>query len=153
MIDLIGLLGGALFAAGCLPMAVKTFIYGRDLGTPLSTQWLLFTALIFYSLYLFLSFGMQLPFWFMVVELASWGAALWYHYFPRKRTKGRWMLGYCTRRYGHQGACNGWQRKDCGTVPCPHYPVQAREDGGWMCRLCGEDLDPPPSCFTPKESA
>lgn len=82
-VEWLGLIGGGLFAAGCVPMAYTTWRLGRDVGTPLSTQWLLFVALIFYTLWLFLAFGMHLPFWFLVIELACWGVALWYHYFPR----------------------------------------------------------------------
>jgi hypothetical protein len=83
MIELIGIIGGGLFAAGCVSMAFATWRLGRDVGTPLSTQWLLFVALIFYSIYLFAAFGCHLAFWFLVIELVCWGVALWYHYFPR----------------------------------------------------------------------
>lgn len=83
LIEIIGLVGGGLFAAGCVPMAWRTWKAGRDLGTPSSTMHLLFAALVFYCLYLFLGFGAQLPFWFLVIELICWGVALWYHYFPR----------------------------------------------------------------------
>lgn len=84
MNELIGLIGGALFAAGCVPVALKAVWTGRSVDTPLSTMWLLFTALIFYCYYLFHAFGPQLPFWFLMIELVCWGTALWYHYFPRR---------------------------------------------------------------------
>ena len=81
--ELIGLVGGAIFAVGCVPMAYKTWRAGRSLGTPLETQWLLFWGCVLYSIYLFGAFGMQLPFWFLVIEVVSWGVALVYYYFPR----------------------------------------------------------------------
>lgn len=84
MIELIGLIGGALFAAGCIPIAWTSVQSGKGVPTPLSTQWLLFIALIFYSAYLFMAFGPHLPFWFLVVEVVCWGIALWYHYLPRR---------------------------------------------------------------------
>lgn len=84
MIELLGITGGALFAAGCVPMAFSTWRSGHDLGTPMSTQWLLFLACAVYSAYLIAAFGNHIAFWFLVVEVASWGTALWYHYFPRK---------------------------------------------------------------------
>lgn len=85
MIEIIGIIGGALFAAGCIPMAWRTYHAGRDVGTPLETQWLLFLACAVYSWYLFGAFGPEhIAFWFLVIEVACWGLALWYHYFPRK---------------------------------------------------------------------
>jgi len=83
MFELIGLLGGALFAVGCMPVAWKAIRTGKSVGTPLSTMWLLAVSLTLYSIYLFGSFGAHLPFWFMIVELVCWSIALWYHYFPR----------------------------------------------------------------------
>jgi len=83
MIELIGLLGGLLFAIGCLPIAYNALCTGKTGGAPLTTKWLLFTALILYAVYLFLQFGSHLPFWFLVAEMFCWGVDLWYHYFPR----------------------------------------------------------------------
>lgn len=28
-------------------------------------------------------------------------------------------LGYCIRKHGHDGPCNGWPRKDCNRMPGP----------------------------------
>lgn len=84
MFQWLGLIGGALFAAGCIPMAVRTWLAGRDIGTPLETQWLLFLACIFYTVFLFGEFGPgYAAFWFLAIEVVCWGVALWYHYFPR----------------------------------------------------------------------
>ncbi len=85
MIELIGIIGGGLFAAGCIPMAWATVRLGKDVGTPLITQWLLLLACLFYSVYLFSAFGFShLPFWFLAIEVVCWGIAVWYHYFPRR---------------------------------------------------------------------
>lgn len=84
MIEWIGFIGGALFAAGCIPMAFNTWIAGRDLGTPLSTQWLLFLACALYAIYLLGAFGFHWPFVFLLVEVFCWGVALTFHYFPRE---------------------------------------------------------------------
>lgn len=70
-IEFIGLLGGALFAAGCMPVAWNVLKTGRTGGAPLSTKWLLF--------------GSHLPFWFLVIEIVCWRIDLWYKYFPRKQ--------------------------------------------------------------------
>ena len=83
MFELIGLLGGALFAVGCMPVAWQSIKTGKSVGTPLTTMWLLAVSLMLYSIYLFGTFGAHLPFWFMIVELICWSIALWYHYFPR----------------------------------------------------------------------
>ena len=83
--ELIGLLGGALFAVGCVPMAYRTWLAGHTLGTPIETQWLLFWGCVLYSVYLFGAFGMQLPFWFLIIEVVSWGVALWYYYWPKQQ--------------------------------------------------------------------
>jgi hypothetical protein len=84
MLELIGIIGGALFAAGCIPMAWSTWKLGKDVGTPLVTQWLLFLACILYSIFLFGTFGWgYIAFWFLAIEVVCWGIALWYHYFPR----------------------------------------------------------------------
>jgi len=83
MFELIGLLGGALFAVGCMPVAWQSIKTGKSVGTPLTTMWLLAISLTLYSVYLFGTFGAHLPFWFMIVELVCWSVALWYHYFPR----------------------------------------------------------------------
>jgi hypothetical protein len=88
VIELIGILGGGLFAFGCFMVACKTVYSGRDTGTPLDTQWSLFLACALYAAYLYASFGSHLPFVFLVIEVICWGVALWYHYFPRKG-KGR----------------------------------------------------------------
>lgn len=129
MFELIGIIGGALFAAGCIPMAFKTWKLGRDLGTPLETQWLLFLACMFYSVYLFGEFGYtHLPFWFLAIEVLCWGIAVWYHYFPRTGRSidtiledviGEWpvdtngVVEDCTRQHGHAGPCNGWPLPGC----------------------------------------
>ena len=83
LIEATGIIGGALFAIGCVPMAVRTWMAGRTLGTPIETQWLLFLGCVLYSIYLFGAFGIQIPFWFLVIEVVSWGVALRYYYWPR----------------------------------------------------------------------
>ena len=83
MIEWLGIIGGGMFAAGCVPIAFNTVRAGKDLGTPLSTQWLLFLACVLFGVYLFGEFGPELPFFFLAIEVACWGAVLWYHYFPR----------------------------------------------------------------------
>lgn len=99
MFELIGIIGGALFAAGCIPMAYKTWKLGRDLGTPLETQWLLFLACMFYSVYLFGEFGYShLPFWFLAIEVLCWGIAVWYHYWPRDNAAPDWQSYSDSRR-------------------------------------------------------
>ncbi len=51
-------------------MAYQTWKLGRDVGTPLATQWRLFLACMLYSLYLFGEFGSgHIAFWFLVIEV------------------------------------------------------------------------------------
>src|SRR5262245_38725937 len=83
VIEWIGFIGGTLFAAACIPMAFYTWRAGRDLGTPLPTQWLLFIACLLYAIYLYGAFGPHLPFAFLLIEVICWGIALWFHYRPR----------------------------------------------------------------------
>jgi hypothetical protein len=155
MLELIGIIGGFLFAAGCVPMAYRTWHAGKDIGTPLETQWLLFLACIFYSIFLFGTFGASyIAFWFLAVEVVCWGVALWYHYFPRPL---RWC-GLCGPRRCYWPFSCGWSEAvtmgrrqemckhentpnsshgyafcdDCGgTLPDVLYPRSAKNPGGY----------------------
>lgn len=82
MLTLLGMIGSVLFSVAWLPTAYTAIRRGRNPGVPVSTVWLLFAALMFYTTWCFLAFGFHLPFVSGLVEIASWGVVLFFIYFP-----------------------------------------------------------------------
>jgi hypothetical protein len=84
LLQLLGLLGGALFAGAGIPAAVATWRARRSVGTPISVAWLVIGGTLVMFAYLTASHGLD---WVIAVnyavELASWLVIAWFHYLPR----------------------------------------------------------------------
>jgi len=84
LLDALGLIGGSLFGAACLPMAYQAIRNGNAKGIPTGSIWLFTSACITFFGYLFLSFGFQLPFVIGIIETSCWLTVMKYRYFPRE---------------------------------------------------------------------
>ena len=85
MIQLLGILGGMLFAYAGVPSAIATIKVGKSIGVPILTAWLIFLGTIFLYAYLFLSYGFDLVLTINYsIEALSWGVIIKYHYIERK---------------------------------------------------------------------
>lgn len=87
MLELLGLIGGCLFGAACLPMAIQAIKRGNAQGIPTGSIWLFLTACLTYFSYLWASFGSHLPFVIGIVETFCWLIVLKYRYFPTNKDK------------------------------------------------------------------
>lgn len=81
-LEVVGGIGGALFGAACVPMAVQAIKNGSAKGIPTSSIWLFTWACILFFGYLFLNFGFHLPFVIGIVETGCWLIVMKYRYFP-----------------------------------------------------------------------
>ena len=85
MIQLLGVIGGILFAYAGVPSAIATIKAGKSIGVPILTALLIFFGTIFLYAYLFLSYGFDLVLTInYTIEALSWGVIIKYHYFERK---------------------------------------------------------------------
>jgi hypothetical protein len=79
MLQLAGLLGGAMFAYAAVPAAFRTIRAGRHLGTPLDIIAAIFLGTVTMFAYLTAAHGFD---WVLAVnysiEALSWGVLLWY---------------------------------------------------------------------------
>lgn len=82
MLELLGLLGGALFAFAAWPAAIDAIKCGRT-HTPTSICWSIFVGCICLFSYLFLKHGFNPTLTAVYgVETAAWGILLYYRHFP-----------------------------------------------------------------------
>ena len=86
MIEIVGLIGGALFAYAAVPAAIQTIKVGKSIGTPILIAWAIFLGSIIMYAYLKTKYGFD---WVLTinytVETFSWLIIVCYHYFPRKK--------------------------------------------------------------------
>lgn len=82
IIEILGFIGGVLFACACIPMAWKSFKQKHSRDVPVFSMWLFLFACIFYFGWLFVEFGFHISFMIGVIETICWLIVIRYKYFP-----------------------------------------------------------------------
>lgn len=84
ILELLGLLGTTLYAVACVPLAYQALRTRQAAEVPGFLSWTLFIANVCFSIYLFASFGVHVPFFLVLLEVVCWGVILWMRYFPSR---------------------------------------------------------------------
>lgn len=94
ILHLLGIIGNLAFGFGCVPVAWKTAVAGRSVGTPVSLAWTLVIACLAFYTYMLGTYGLD-PFIAVIaiVETLSWLIVLRYHYAPRHYPGCWWHEG------------------------------------------------------------